>query len=149
MKNLLRYLMGGIMLLFIPLTANPKIELPIYTHHINSILITRATVYQAVPSQTNDDNLITASGFKLDSLYEHSKHRIIAISRDLKEYLPFGSAVLIEGTDKYDGVWYVHDVMNKRYEKSIDFLTDIGTPNVLYSDVILTPIVVSFKKSDS
>lgn len=99
--------------------------------------VSRASVYQAVPWQTNHDNLTTASGFKLDSSYVHSKHRVLAISRDLLEYLSFGDKVLIEGAGLYDGVWFVHDLMNKRYISAIDFLTDIGTLNSLHSDVTL------------
>lgn len=109
------------------------------------INIIRASIYQAVPLQTNNDNLTTASGFKLDSSYVHSKHRIIAVSRDLMNKLSFGEAVLIEGTIDYDGIWYVHDLMNKRYVSSIDFLTDIGTKNVLFSNVTITKLQ-SFEK---
>jgi 3D (Asp-Asp-Asp) domain-containing protein len=107
---------------------------------ISNYLVSRASIYQAVPEQTNEDNLTTASGFKLDSSYVHSKHRIIAISRDLLEHFPFGTRVKVTGANKYDGYWTVHDLMNKRYVSAIDFLTDIGTPNTLYTDITITKL---------
>ena len=80
-----------------------------------------ATVYNAVPEQTNSDPGHTASMFKLDLLNPY-KHRIIAVSRDLLIKFPMGTKVRISGTEKYDGVWYVQDKMNKRYSKRIDLL---------------------------
>ena len=80
-----------------------------------------ATVYNAVPAQTNSDPSHTASMFKLD-LSNPYKHRIIAVSRDLLIKFPMGTKVRISGTGKYDGVWYVQDKMNKRYSKRIDLL---------------------------
>jgi hypothetical protein len=140
-----KYLSDGFMVLIVVFYANicqapenvQSIELP------ETINISRASIYQAVPAQTNRDNLTTASGFKLDSSYVHSKHRILAVSRDLMNHLSFGDAVLVRGTGEYDGVWYVHDLMNKRYVSAIDFLTDIGTPNTLFSDVTITKLNIA------
>ena len=47
--------------------------------------IVTLTTYTIDPLQTDDTPLITASGFKLDSINPR-KHRIIAISRDLKKH---------------------------------------------------------------
>ena len=74
-----------------------------------------ATVYNAVPEQTNSDPSHTASMFKLD-LKDPYKHRIIAVSRDLLTRFPMGTKVRIKGTP-YDGIWIVQDKMNKRYSK--------------------------------
>lgn len=79
-----------------------------------------ATVYHAVPAQTNNDPSHTAFMFKLD-LNNPYKHRIIAVSRDLLKKFPAGSKVRVTGTN-YDGIWTVNDKMNKRYTKRIDFL---------------------------
>lgn len=82
-----------------------------------------ATVYNAVPSQCNNDPGHTASMFKLD-LTNPYKHKIIAVSRDLLETFPMGTRVIITGTD-YDGIYVVEDKMNKRYEKRIDILINV------------------------
>lgn len=83
-----------------------------------------ATVYNAVPAQCNNDPGHTASMFKLD-LKDPYKHRIIAISRDLKKDFPFGTKVRITGVGNYNGIYIVQDVMNKRYTKTIDILINI------------------------
>ena len=80
-----------------------------------------ATVYNAVPEQTNSDPSHTASMFKLD-LEDPYKHRIVAVSRDLLKKYPMGTKIRIQGTGRYDGIWHVEDKMNKRYSKRIDLL---------------------------
>jgi 3D (Asp-Asp-Asp) domain-containing protein len=84
-----------------------------------------ATVYHAVPEQTNSDPSHTASMFKLD-LTNPYKHRIIAVSRDLLKEYPYGTKVSVTGTGKYDGEYTVHDTMNKRYTCRIDILINVG-----------------------
>ena len=34
-----------------------------------------------------------------------------------------GDTIRVEGTWVYDGLWIIHDKMNKRYNDRIDFLT--------------------------
>lgn len=97
-----------------------------------------ATVYNAVPEQTNSDPSHTATMFKLD-LNDPYKHRIVALSRDLLRKFPYGTVVQIEGT-KYDGCYTVEDTMNKRYTNRIDLLINedmqIGSwPNVTITKV--------------
>lgn len=84
-----------------------------------------ATVYHAVPEQTNSDPSHTASMFKLD-LKNPYKHRIIAVSRDLLDKFPYGTKVVVSGVGKYSGIYTVHDTMNKRYKKRIDILINKG-----------------------
>jgi 3D (Asp-Asp-Asp) domain-containing protein len=79
-----------------------------------------ATVYNAVPEQTNSDPGHTAFMFELD-LDNPYKHKIIAVSRDLLKEYPKGTLVCVEGT-AYDGVYVVMDKMNKRYTNRIDLL---------------------------
>lgn len=79
-----------------------------------------ATVYNAVPEQTNSDPGHTAFMFELD-LNNPYKHRIIAVSRDLLKTYPKGTKVKVTGTS-YDGVFVVMDKMNKRYTNRIDLL---------------------------
>jgi 3D (Asp-Asp-Asp) domain-containing protein len=84
-------------------------------------IIVTATTYKANSTETDEDPHITASGFVID-MDNPYKHRLIAISRDLKRKWKFGSKVLIQGTGEHDGVYYVRDLMNKRYKKRVDIL---------------------------
>ena len=75
-----------------------------------------ATVYNAVPSQCNNDVVHTASMFKLD-LKDVLSQRVIAMERTfMKELgLKYGDVVFVEGTGKWDGPWQIQDTMNKRF----------------------------------
>jgi 3D (Asp-Asp-Asp) domain-containing protein len=79
------------------------------------------TTYTTSKNETDSTPLITASGFKLDSL-NPAKHRIIAVSRDLKSKWKFGTKVKILNAGIYNGVYQVLDVMNKRFKNRIDIL---------------------------
>jgi 3D (Asp-Asp-Asp) domain-containing protein len=81
--------------------------------------IVTLTTYKASESETDSTPNITASGFKITN---PKKHKIIAVSRDLKKKYKFGQKVRITGAGKYNGTYRVHDVMNKRYRKRIDIL---------------------------
>ena len=83
--------------------------------------IVTMTTYKATETETDSTPNITASGFKIDTK-NAKRHKIIAVSRDLKKKLKFGSKVRIEGAGKYNGTYVVKDVMNKRYKKRIDIL---------------------------
>lgn len=80
--------------------------------------IVTATVYNAVPSQTDEDPLITATGFEINP---NNPQKIIAVSRDLEDIIPLGSVVRIEGTD-HDGIYRVEDRMHYRWTNKIDIL---------------------------
>lgn len=84
-----------------------------------------ATVYNAVPSQCNNDVRHTASMFRLN-LDDVLSQRVIAMERTMmKEYgLKYGDVVKIEGTGTWDGVWQIQDTMNKRFagQHRIDIL---------------------------
>jgi 3D (Asp-Asp-Asp) domain-containing protein len=81
------------------------------------------TVTTYTPSIEECDSTphITASGFKIDTL-NPKRHKIIAISRDLKHKWKFGTKVRITGMGKHNGTYIVKDVMNKRYKNRIDIL---------------------------
>ena len=81
--------------------------------------IVTLTTYKANETETDSTPNITASGFKITN---PKKHKIIAVSRDLKRKYKFGQKVRIVGAGKYDGTYRVHDLMNKRYRKRIDIL---------------------------
>jgi len=81
--------------------------------------IVTLTTYKASEGETDSTPNITASGFKITN---PKKHKIIAVSRDLKRKYKFGQKVRITGAGKYNGTYRVHDVMNKRYRNRIDIL---------------------------
>jgi 3D (Asp-Asp-Asp) domain-containing protein len=81
--------------------------------------IVTLTTYKASEGETDSTPNITASGFKITN---PKKHKIIAVSRDLKKKYKFGQKIRITGAGKYNGTYRVHDVMNKRYKNRIDIL---------------------------
>ena len=81
--------------------------------------IVTLTTYKANVGETDSTPNITASGFKITN---PKKHRIIAVSRDLKKKWKFGTRVRIKNAGKYNGIYTVKDVMNKRYKNRIDLL---------------------------
>jgi 3D (Asp-Asp-Asp) domain-containing protein len=81
--------------------------------------IVTLTTYKASEAETDSTPNITASGFKITNA---KKHRIIAVSRDLKKKYKFGQKIRITNAGKYNGTYRVHDVMNKRYRNRIDIL---------------------------
>ena len=79
------------------------------------------TMYTINEAETDDDPTETASGFRVDSL-NPKKHRIIALSHDLKRKIKYGKKVRITGIGKYSGVYVVKDLMNARFRKKVDIL---------------------------
>jgi 3D (Asp-Asp-Asp) domain-containing protein len=79
------------------------------------------TTYTPSVEETDSTPLITASGFKINERNPR-RHRIVAVSRDLKRKYKFGTKLRIKGAGKYDGTYTVRDVMNKRFRKRIDIL---------------------------
>ena len=83
-----------------------------------------ATVYNAVPEQTNSDPSHTASMFEID-MSDPGKHRIVAVSRDLESLgFTLGKIILVTQACEMNGIWYIEDRMNKKYKKKIDFLVN-------------------------
>ena len=102
----------------------------------------RATMYHPVEAQCDDSPLITEDGSIIDP-YNVSSWNWIAISQDmlLKNggVFNYGDKVYIKGTHK-DGIYTIHDCMNKRFTFKIDFLENIGTKQYRYDDVLLVRI---------
>ena len=92
----------------------------------------KATMYTVSESQTDSTPLITASGFKLHPS-NPKKHRIIAVSRDLKKKFKFGEKVRVEGVGKYSGIYIVQDVMNLRWTNKIDILINPEDKAISYN----------------
>ena len=101
--------------------------------------IVTLTIYSPIEGQTDSTPNITASGFKID-LDNPRKHNIIAVSRDLKRKWKFNQKVRVKGAGKYNGVYTIKDVMNKRHTKRIDILVNIDEKPVKLRGVEVTLI---------
>jgi 3D (Asp-Asp-Asp) domain-containing protein len=105
---------------------------------IIAIHLVMATVYNAVPSQTDSTPLITASNKHIDA-DNPGKHRWIAVSRDLEQHgFTFGTEVCVENAGIMNGIWTVEDRMNKRFKNKIDFLVDNSIILGKWSNVKIT-----------
>ncbi|TYZ08926.1 hypothetical protein FY528_11980 [Hymenobacter lutimineralis] len=85
-----------------------------------------ATVYTPSVDQTDDEPFITADNSRIPRNHS-SKTRWVALSRDLLQRwggpLDYGDAVRISGlSPELDGVYTVHDTMNRRHRHCIDVL---------------------------
>jgi 3D (Asp-Asp-Asp) domain-containing protein len=110
-----------------------------YPFVLKSDKVVSLSTYRADTAETDSTPLITASGFNLDSL-NPKKHRVIAISRDLKELFAFGDKVKLTNAGKFNGVWIIHDVMNKRYKNKIDILINPGDRQMSLERVVISKI---------
>ncbi|MDO7885953.1 hypothetical protein [Hymenobacter cheonanensis] len=99
-----------------------------------------ATAYQPVVNQTDNEPFTTADNSTIKPHYS-SRTRWLALSRDLLARwggdFQYGDQVSITGiSPTLDGVYTVHDTMNKRHRHCLDILThtrekiDICTKNV-------------------
>lgn len=106
-----------------------------------------ATAYQAVPGQTDDEPFVTADNSRIKPHYG-SHIRWMALSRDLLQHwggkFKYGDKVRVRGiSSELDGVYTVHDTMNKRHRHCMDILThpsekyDIFTKGVKIQKVAL------------
>ncbi|UYZ58000.1 RlpA-like double-psi beta-barrel domain-containing protein [Hymenobacter latericus] len=111
-----------------------------------------ATVYMADARQTDSDPLITADNSRIPRRAT-SKIRWMALSRDLLDKwggpFRFGDSVQVRGVSpELDGVYVVHDTMNRRFKHGIDLLVakheDIygRWGNVRISPVPKRPVVI-------
>jgi len=85
------------------------------------------TVYNALPSQTDNTPTVTASLHEINSLLvANGQEKTLAVSPALKNRLglEFEDEVLVcKCTEPiYNGWWIVRDLMNERYKNNIDFL---------------------------
>ena len=86
-----------------------------------------ASVYNAVPSQTDDEPFVTADNSRIKPHYG-SKQHWMALSQDLLHHwggkFKYGDKVRVRGiSPKLDGVYTVHDTMNQRHHHCMDILT--------------------------
>lgn len=101
--------------------------------------IVTLTIYSPFKGETDNSPNITASGFKID-VNDPGKHNIIAVSRDLKRKWKFNQKVKIERAGKYNGVYIIKDVMNKRHKKRIDILVGPNEKSIKLRKIKVTLI---------
>ena len=88
---------------------------------ILSIAITvMLTTYTLNPKENGKDCSKFACGYHLAN--EKKIGKVIAISRDLLRQFPFHSFVRIRNSGRFNGVYKVEDLMNKRFKNRIDIL---------------------------
>jgi 3D (Asp-Asp-Asp) domain-containing protein len=85
-----------------------------------------ATAYEAVADQTDDEPFVTADNSHIPENYG-SHTRWLALSRDLLKPwggpFKFGDKVRVHGVSAtFDGVYTVHDTMNRRHHHCLDVL---------------------------
>ncbi|MCB2376547.1 hypothetical protein LGH70_03075 [Hymenobacter sp. BT635] len=85
-----------------------------------------ATIYEPDPRQTDSEPFITADNSRIRRKHS-SKDRWMALSRDLlKKWggdFDYGDSVLVTGiSPKLDGVYVIHDTMNRRHRHCMDIL---------------------------
>jgi 3D (Asp-Asp-Asp) domain-containing protein len=103
-----------------PVAAAPKASA-----HAPQYTVT-ATAYEAVTGQTDDDPFVTADNSRIPRGYG-SHTRWLALSHDLLRPwggpFKFGDKVHVRGVSaKLDGVYTVHDTMNRRHRRCLDLL---------------------------
>lgn len=117
----------------------PKYIVHKYPFSIDAFKKVSLTTYTTDYNETDSTPLITASGLRLDSL-NPKKHRVIAISRDLKELFAFGDKVILTNAGKFNGIWFIHDVMNKKWKNRIDILINPNERQISLEGVVISKI---------
>lgn len=115
------------------------------TDTLTSTYEVTGTYYNAVPGQTDSTPLITADNAVIDlEELRAGSLKWVALSRDLLKRwggpFEYGDTLTVShANDQIRGSWIVHDTMNRRYSRRVDFLTDVNakfphmTPNILIS----------------
>tara|TARA_R110002167_G_scaffold70890_3_gene200186 strand:+ start:3150 stop:3680 length:531 start_codon:yes stop_codon:yes gene_type:complete len=97
-----------------PLVVAPITAQPVVAELCGYVFYATATVYNMEASQCDSTPDICADGTRAS--YDK---RIVAVSREQLErwggQVSYGDKLRVTGAGKHDGIWYVHDTMNKRY----------------------------------
>lgn len=85
------------------------------------------TYYNPVVEQTDIDCLHTANMSFIDTVaLKNYQLRWVAISRDLLEHYNLNDTIMVYSDNhRINGLWIIKDVMNKKYQKRIDFLVPL------------------------
>ena len=119
--NHLNFILSFIIVFLPSELKNAEAKINEYVNEIEPLEVVTITTYTPTIEECDSTPLITASGFNINER-NPKRHRIIAVSRDLKRKYKFGTKLRIKGAGKYDGTYVVRDVMNKRYKNRIDIL---------------------------
>ena len=106
-----------------------------------------ATVYNAVPGQTDDEPFVTADNSRIKRYYG-TRQRWMALSQDLLKHwggkFKYGDKVRVTGISrKLDGVYTVHDTMNKRHRHCMDVLAHPSEKLDIYQKGVKIQLVAS------
>jgi len=102
----------------------------VYIRKETSFTLETLTIYNPTRRQCDRTPLITASNKKIDLAKLSSQQlRWMALSRNLLKRwngaFAYGDTVLVtSGDPAIDGLWVIHDTLNKRYENRGDLLFD-------------------------
>jgi 3D (Asp-Asp-Asp) domain-containing protein len=112
-----------------------------------------ATAYQAVINQTDDEPFVTADNSNIKPHYS-SKTRWMALSQDLLARwggdFQYGDRVMIRGiSPQLDGVYTVHDTMNKRHHHCMDILTHAREKIDIFTKNVKIQLVAATSSADS
>ena len=88
------------------------------------------TKYRPLSKETDDTPLQTADLSEISMLKLYRREiKWVAVSRDLLKKYEYGSKIKIyTGDPDIDGIYEVHDTMNKRWTSRIDILTHPNHP---------------------
>jgi 3D (Asp-Asp-Asp) domain-containing protein len=112
-----------------------------------------ATAYQPVVSQTDNEPFVTADNSNIKPHYS-SKTRWMALSHDLLARwggdFQYGDQVKISGiSPQLDGVYTVHDTMNKRHRHCMDILTHTSEKIDIFTKNVKIQLVAATSSADS
>ena len=122
-----------------PLTIKPL------EHSFQSLTLDVLTVYNPVAGQCDSSPLVTASNQRINpTQLQSGAIRWMALSRDLLKRwggkIHYGDTLnLSAGDPAIDGLWVVHDTMNRRFRKRGDLLFDARVRSTgKWSNVVIT-----------
>lgn len=119
--------------------TNVNKEAALHANKISSFNVT-ITMYEPVPSQTDDTPNITADGTKFD-IPVAGDYRYVALSRDLLKRwggkFDYGDYILITGAGGKSGRYQVRDTMHPRFVNHVDILESPGTGPYKYKNAII------------
>jgi len=127
----------GIVLVVVAYNYKNKTE-KIEFAKVEQIVVT-ATMYMPTKGQCDSDPLITACGKKINPKHA-SKHKWIAVSRDLLKIFKYGDVVQLSNAGDKDGIYTITDTMNKRFKNKIDILETEGTKMYKLNNVIISKV---------
>ena len=111
-----------------------------------------ATAYQAVAGQTDSEPFITADNSLIKPSFG-SKKRWMALSRDLLKpwggRFAYGDKVRVRGiSPALDGVYTVHDTMNRRHRHCMDVLTHVSEKFDIFQKGVKIQIVEEVRPAE-